>query len=259
MHQLKIQGEELKTFDREWRSALKAVDSGYMHELTEQVFMGQLREVRRILDGPDAPPIEALVTGRKVSYVGVATMALLHCPMPPTPDEADHIGVIRLLIERGVSVDVVDAFGETAITLAASIGVDDPALIRVLADAGANLNWRDKGGRTALFSHALSRRSKSVEALLEAGATLEIDDAEGTSILSAVMMRGGPAVMAVLKSYLVKHPNLPVRLPLAYLGKPQVVPGMDDLGNGGVTVSPELRALCARSLLSVRSCTWRQS
>lgn len=221
-----------------------------MEPLTDACYLGQLKDARAILDGPDPPSLSSKSTGLELSYVGAAVMAFVTAPsMPPCPDVPEHLAIIKLLIERGAPVDAIDARGDTPLTLAALHGLDSPVVIRMLADAGANLNHRDKGGRTALFTHAQHGRVDSVQALLDAGAQLEIDSADGTSI-AAAFLRGGVAVGDVLKRYLRAHPDLPVRLPWKIRGVVQSMPGAT-LGDGAVNVSPELRALCARPLLNV--------
>ena len=223
-----------------------------MTPLAESCYLGQIKDVRSILDGPDAPPLSGVSTGLKAGYISAAVMAFVRADtMPPCPAVPEHLAIIRLLIERGAPVDVVDARGDTALTLAALHGLDSPALIKILADAGANLNHRNKAGETALFSHALGGRVASLQALLDAGAQLEIDDAAGTSIASA-FMQGGEAVTSLLKRFLSKHPDLPVRLPRKVRGVVQPVWGNDPGEDSGIVVSPELRALCARPILRVR-------
>ena len=228
-----------------------------MEPLTEACYLGQLKDVRRILDGPDAPSLSGVTTGMELSFVGATVMAFVRADeMPPCPNRPEHLAIIKLLIERGAPVNVVDARGDTPITLAAIQGLDSAPLIRALADAGANLNHRNKGGRTALFTHAMNGRLASVKALLDAGAQLEIDDANETSIAVA-FEQGGPAMDAVLKAFLVQHPGLPLRLSYKRHGTAADPTGAQPGENGGVTITPELRAMCARPLLVVRACLSR--
>jgi ankyrin repeat protein len=62
--------------------------------------------------------------------------------------EADIIASIDLCLKAGVDVNAVDSRGETALHGAASKGYDQ--VIKYLAEHGANLNLKDKQGKTAL-------------------------------------------------------------------------------------------------------------
>ena len=60
--------------------------------------------------------------------------------------EADLRQAVELLVERNVDVNAATDDGITAIHLAAQGGLD--SVVRVLAKAGANLDAKDKKGRT---------------------------------------------------------------------------------------------------------------
>ena len=57
--------------------------------------------------------------------------------------------IVRLLVEAGADVDARDFSGGTALTMAALKGHTD--IVRILRDAGADLTIVDVDGRTALM------------------------------------------------------------------------------------------------------------
>ena len=68
--------------------------------------------------------------------------------------DADDLGMIELLVSKGVAVDEPDVQGRAAISFAAANG--NPAIVRYLADKGAAIDRADWQERTPLFHAALA-------------------------------------------------------------------------------------------------------
>jgi len=63
-----------------------------------------------------------------------------------------------------VDVNAVNATGDSAVHLAATTNQGSPSILRLLAGKGANLNIKNKGGRTPLDA-ALRAREKNDETI----------------------------------------------------------------------------------------------
>jgi cytohesin len=86
--------------------------------------------------------------------------------------------IADLLLDRKCLVNICNAQGITPLMY-----IRDESLVQRLIQAGANIEERDKRGRTAL-AYAVSEFSvKKVGVLLEAGADIHVRDNEGRSIL----------------------------------------------------------------------------
>lgn len=79
----------------------------------------------------------------------------------------------------GLSVDLRDDAGRTALMLAADVG--KVALIDLLLEAGADVNAADRHGRTPLLYAAACQQFEAVKRLLDAGADAGVRDMEGHS------------------------------------------------------------------------------
>lgn len=84
--------------------------------------------------------------------------------IPPEPDEDDRIlAAVRLAIQLGVDVNAVNEAGDTALHTAAARGLNP--VIELLATSGANLDVKNKRGRTPLaLAMAGGRRPAAFEA-----------------------------------------------------------------------------------------------
>jgi ankyrin repeat protein len=62
----------------------------------------------------------------------------------------NDIGMARMFIARGASVNVVDKLGMTPLLWAANIDFGDPAMIELLLQSGARVDVRNTDGLTPL-------------------------------------------------------------------------------------------------------------
>jgi hypothetical protein len=100
-----------------------------------------------------------------------------------------------------------DFKGQTPLMLAADRR--DLPMVRVLLEAGANLNLQDYLGRTALHSAVTGASPDCVSAILARGPDFtRVSTAEGNSALHTAVRMGYPAIVSLLKTpKLVKQTN----------------------------------------------------
>ena len=97
--------------------------------------------------------------------------------------------VVELLLEAGAKFD------NTGLHLAA--GDEDPAVVGLLLEAGADVNARDEEGLTPLFP-AAECNPAAFDLLLAAGANLNVRDNKGNTLLHAAARGEDPAMIKLL-------------------------------------------------------------
>ena len=98
--------------------------------------------------------------------------------------ENDQINKIEALLDQGVSIDVQDRRGWTALTAAAER--DQAGTVQLLLSKGAKINGKDNVGmgRTALMRACALGHTDLVEILLAHGADFQTKADDGTTALS---------------------------------------------------------------------------
>ncbi len=103
----------------------------------------------------------------------------------------------RYLIEKGAEVNAANSrYGSTALSIAAG-KCDDPRVIRLLLDNGADLHVRNNGGDTPLLVAVKHDNRKTVEMMLQAGADID-EQNEGYTALMIAARRGYRGIVALL-------------------------------------------------------------
>ncbi|KAL2081407.1 hypothetical protein ACEWY4_023260 [Coilia grayii] len=102
-----------------------------------------------------------------------------------------HAEAVRLLLEAGAEVDGCDADGRTALRAAAWGGHEE--ILLTLLDHDAQVDKADREGRTPLIAAAFMGHKEAVEILLDAGAEADLADGDGRTALSvaALCVPGG--------------------------------------------------------------------
>ena len=89
-----------------------------------------------------------------------------------------YTDVVALLIAKGAYINTEDAYSkDTALKAAACVGNSE--LVKILINAGADLNVKDRDGYTALHLAARNKRIEAVELLIKAGADLNTESERG--------------------------------------------------------------------------------
>jgi ankyrin repeat protein len=108
----------------------------------------------------------------------------------------NYTGVIELLLDAGADPNLVGGL-EPPLYVAARNGAFEAA--KVLMWRGANLEARFKG-RTALHAAAMANSTRTVRVLVEAGADVEALDAEGRNALHYAALKGNVGMLRFLKA-----------------------------------------------------------
>jgi len=125
---------------------------------------------------------------------------------------AADVAVVQAALAAGADVSAENAYGFTALECAARATHDTPAaqhlqVLRLLIDAGSPLEHLGRGGRTALYLAAeFALECAPVQMLLDAGANPAVHDGFGNHIVVNAMV---PEVQALL-SAVTGHP-IPVK------------------------------------------------
>ncbi len=117
-----------------------------------------------------------------------------------------HINIVNILLESRADVNMKeDQYGNTALTMAASVYVKDRtreygakrneeaseedriSIIKNLVEHGADINIRNKYGRTALSIASTRNSIYAVQILIDLGADVNIKDNDGDTALMMAM------------------------------------------------------------------------
>lgn len=123
----------------------------------------------------------AMDLGKKKS-VGVLAEAAPAAAQPSLVAAAgvENTGMVKVLLDAGVSANSTDSSGDTALHRAAEGAA---RVIKPLLDKGADVELTDRQGRTPLLRAAAAGDSGSVKKLLRAGADANACDGEGRTAL----------------------------------------------------------------------------
>merc|ERR1712062_340302 len=83
-----------------------------------------------------------------------------------------HKDIVQILLDNGANIDYQDNLGRTALMLAAGNGHKD--IVQILLDNGANINQQNNYGETALTRAALNGKKDVVQFLLDRGANTRL-------------------------------------------------------------------------------------
>ena len=107
-----------------------------------------------------------------------------------------NLNLVRDLITLGANLDWQDNVGWTALHWC--VNMNHPEFARMLIDAGADVNIQRKDGSTALHWCAVWNRSEIAKMLIDAGADVNIQGNDGWTALHYCALRNHPKISRVL-------------------------------------------------------------
>ncbi|KAI0183650.1 hypothetical protein EV127DRAFT_17456 [Xylaria flabelliformis] len=133
--------------------------------------------------------------------------------------DAEHMEVLQLLLDQGLTPNIADPNGWTPLAHAVMRG--STRMAQLLLDRGAEVNSKDKIGRTPLFIAAENRDLEMVWLLLNEGADVVSEDEDGkTPLLSAAESGSSEIVQLLLdKGAEVDSKDETDRTPLFYAAR----------------------------------------
>ncbi len=125
------------------------------------------------------------------------------------------VDMARALIEHDADSKALNVAGQSPLHHAVTaVGEENPGLVQLLLDAGADPNQEDQAGQTPVSRAMKHERNKIVQLLLECGAVLEVEHA-GDAFRGAVRRDQLAVVESLLKSHMkVNEPLADGRTPL---------------------------------------------
>ncbi|OIW26600.1 ankyrin [Coniochaeta ligniaria NRRL 30616] len=119
--------------------------------------------------------------------------ALIHAASVPS------VAIVKLLVEKGADIEAKDAWGHTALYVAAAANDGLGNVAALLLEEGANIETRDQYGLTSLINATQLGHHATMLQLLEKGADVNSRDQKGWSALTyAVFVLDGYSVLVLV-------------------------------------------------------------
>ena len=110
-----------------------------------------------------------------------------------------HGVVVRVLLDAGVNVNYCDREGDTALTIAAKTG--NKEMVAAVVQAGAHLDTQNQNGDTALIIATRAGHQQVQDELIRFGADVEARNNAGETPISVASAKGHGAILLRLLSH----------------------------------------------------------
>ena len=121
-----------------------------------------------------------------------------------TAAAAGYLDIVRELLKRGASVDALSSVGDTALMTA--VITNHTSIVVVLLQHSANPDAQDIYGYTALKKAAYFGQEECVKALLRAKANTELLDNDGISALYGAEIKGHATIVELIRQHTSRSP-----------------------------------------------------
>ena len=101
----------------------------------------------------------------------------------------NNLAVVKTMIKSGLDPNVENIKGQTLLERAVKSNYIDPNIIRVLVEAGADINHKDKNGNSYLNTSIKNKNTNIINVLKDLGAENETINETGEDISSKIMSK----------------------------------------------------------------------
>ncbi|OCH89380.1 ankyrin [Obba rivulosa] len=168
-----------------------------LNEFALACFAGAFQSVKEMIETGRAPDLRGTETPFKHGYISLVIFGAQRTVSGPPG--TDHAATLKYLLEAGAPPDVEDVVGHTALQHA-SMHATELGFVRSLLRYGANVDHRNRYGETALSFACRANQPEIIELLMEAGANMDIPDADGVAP-SHFYIACGPKVTAAVRKW----------------------------------------------------------
>nr|GAT56403.1 predicted protein [Mycena chlorophos] len=176
-------------------------DFRLLSPFAQAILFGSLSEVKRIF-ALLKPNLSGAETPWRLGYATLAVWGMQKIVGPP--GSQDYLGILDFLLSQGLTLDVPDLTGYTALHHACMARKQLEDVVRYLLKNGADLNYRDRYGGTAIFGAMLHNHTAVIDALMEFGADIDTKDADEYSARD-LFVTCGPQVAATMTKWIRKR------------------------------------------------------
>ena len=209
----------------------KPLDPRLLNDFAQRCFYGDINGVKRVLrlyssrahetvadlislpqmiENGTSPSLAGVETPYRWGYATLVVIGVQRVVAAPHRARIDHKATLECLLENGAPPDVPDIVGYSALEHAC-MNYPRSDLARILLEHGADPNHQDKFGSVALISACQNSCVGTVEALMEFGASMDIEDADQCTP-EEFYVKCGPAVIAAVQKW--KRKRVGQSLPL---------------------------------------------
>jgi predicted LPLAT superfamily acyltransferase len=136
-----------------------------------------------------------------------------------------HVGVVRLLLDKGARMDKPNKNGTTPLFIASQGGYVD--IVRLLLDNGARVDKAMNDGGTPLMIASYRGHLKIVRLLIDNGAQADKVSNKGYTALSLAKKKGHNEIVKLLKDHILSNSTLSIRMAASETAAPKS--GLDQL------------------------------
>ncbi|KAF8814880.1 ankyrin [Phlegmacium glaucopus] len=164
-------------------------------------YVGRIDPVRQEVEAGRAPDLEGTETAYKFGY---ATLVVAGAQRVQADHRTKHMDVLKFLLSCGLPVDIPDIAGLTALHHAVSSDSLQVPLARALLQAGADVNYQSRYGEVPLWGAFMKGHLAGIDLLMEFGADLDIQEADGTTPRKGILSFG-PQVTATVQKWIQRR------------------------------------------------------
>ncbi|KAF9219875.1 ankyrin [Gyrodon lividus] len=158
---------------------------------------GQYEAVQQAISSGTAPDLAATETPFKLGFISFAVLGAQRVRSGPPGTRMRHYEIIQHLLASGAPADIPDVSGHTALHHACTPPVGHAEITKLLLEKGANVNAQSRYGEVPLFFPFQGGDVALVDLLMEHGADLDIEDANGDSPRKMCVVFGAEVTAAV--------------------------------------------------------------